>query len=138
MARKRHLSRVAVMQVLFERERRQIDDQECLERNIKELQKESGEVDETFAAQLLKGVVEKEQDLKDVVQRDAPDWSLERMDPIARVVLLVGAYELVFGDDAPPAVAMNEAIDIAKEFGTSESGKFVNGVLNAIAQKSGK
>lgn len=138
MARKRHLSRVAVMQVLFECERRSVEPQVCLERNIKELMKEAGDVDEAFAATLLEGVIAKQQELKDIVQRDAPDWSMERMDPIARVVLLVGAYELIFGNDAPPAVVMNEAIDIAKEFGTSESGKFVNGVLNAVAQKSGK
>lgn len=138
MARKRHLSRVAVLQVLFERERRTVDAEASLARNIKELQKQSGEVDEKFSAELLQGVLEKEQDVKDVVQRDAPDWSLERMDPIARVILLIGAYELVFGKDAPPAVVMNEAIDIAKEFGSAESGKFVNGVLNAIAKKSGR
>jgi N utilization substance protein B len=56
------------------------------------------------------------------------------MDPISRCILLMGAYELLFANDAPPAVVMNEAIDIAKEYGSDEAGKFVNGVLNAIAQ----
>ena len=46
---------------------------------------------------------------------------------------MVRVYEIRYGNDAPPAVVMNEAIDIAKEYGTAESGKFVNGVLNAIA-----
>jgi N utilization substance protein B len=57
------------------------------------------------------------------------------MDPISRSILLVGAYELLFQKEAPQAVVMNEAIEIAKEYGNEESGKFVNGVLNAIAHR---
>jgi N utilization substance protein B len=117
------------MQVLFEMERRQADPIEALERNLAEL----GGADEEFAMNLLEGTLLREQEIKDAVQKHAPDWSLDRMDPISRCVLLFGAYELLFGNDAPPAVVMDEAIEIAKEFGTSESGKFVNGVLNAIA-----
>jgi len=49
---------------------------------------------------------------------------------------LVGAYELLFNNDAPPAVVMDESIEIAKEYGTDESGKFVNGVLNAMSKSS--
>ena len=131
MARKRHLSRIAVMQALFECESHTGDPQEILLRNAGEL----GEIDEEFALSLMVGVQKKEQDLKDIVQADAPQWSLDRMDPISRCTLLMASYELVFGDDAPPAVVMNEAIEIAKEYGTAESGKFVNGVLNAIAHR---
>lgn len=129
MARKRHLSRIAVMQVLFEVEKRDVDPMESLDLNAEEL----GEMDRAFAEFLLKGTLEKQEDLKTAIQEQAPDWSLDRMDPIARCTLLVGAYELLYSEDAPPAVVMNEAIEIAKEFGTEESGKFVNGVLNAIA-----
>ncbi|MDD5751835.1 MAG: transcription antitermination factor NusB, partial [Candidatus Peribacteraceae bacterium] len=89
---------------------------------------------EPFAEKLLAGVASSEGALKEAVQVHAPGWSLERMDPISRSVLLVGTYELLFEKDTPPAVVMNEAIEIAKEYGTAESGKFVNGVLNAIAK----
>jgi N utilization substance protein B len=119
------------MQVLFERESRAVDECECLVRNAKEL----GAIDNDFAQELLTGVVAQEDEIKSAIESHAPDWSLDRMDPISRCVLLVGAFEILFADDAPPAVVMNEAIDIAKEYGTSESGKFVNGVLNAIAHK---
>ncbi len=129
MARKRHLSRIAVMQVLFERNLRPIDEQQSLKLNAEDLE----EMDEAFADQLLKGVLANDQKIRDAVQEHAPGWSLDRMDPIARCSLLIGAYELLFAKDAPPAVVMNEAIEIAKEYGTAESGKFVNGVLNAIA-----
>jgi N utilization substance protein B len=133
MARRRHLSRIAVMQVLFERERRaEMDPLESLKLNHQEL----GEMDDAFAAELLEGVLEHEESLKQTVQDHAPGWTLDRMDPVSRCVLVIGAYELTVSKDAPPAVVMNEAIDIAKEFGTDESGKFVNGVLNAVANGS--
>lgn len=134
MARRRHLSRIAVMQTLFERERRSCDEVESLERNAAEL----GEIDLPFAEKLLLGIAEKENALREAVAAHAPGWSLDRMDPISRCLLLVGAYELLFLKEAPPAVVMNEAIEIAKEYGTAESGKFVNGVLNAIAQGTEK
>jgi transcription antitermination protein NusB len=121
------------MQVLFERERRPVQDPlDALQRNAKEL----GDIDQAFALDLLNGVIESEQDLKDSVQAKAPDWSLARMDPISRCVLLIGAFELLRNNDAPAAVVMNEAIEIAKEYGTSESSKFVNGVLNALAHNT--
>ena len=130
MARRRHLSRIAVMQVLFERERRPgVDPAEALALNHEEL----GEMDDAFSKELLAGVLAHEGAMKQSIQDHAPGWTLDRMDPVSRCVLMIGAYELLISKDAPPAVVMNEAIDIAKEFGTDESGKFVNGVLNAIA-----
>lgn len=120
------------MQVLFEREQRpDIDITDSLTRNVAEL----GEVDAEFAESLLQGVLEHEGELKEAIQEHAPGWSMERMDPIARWVLFIGSFELLCVKDAPPAVVMNEAIEIAKEFGTDESGKFVNGVLNGMVKK---
>ena len=133
MARRRHLSRIAVMQVLFELEKHPgADAQKALGLNVVEL----GDVDASFAQELLDGVLTKSAELKEAVQTRAPQWPLSRMDPISRCVLLVGAYELLFRQgDAPPAVVMNEAIEVAKEYGSEEGAKFVNGVLNAIAHK---
>jgi transcription antitermination protein NusB len=132
MARRRHLSRIAVMQVLFEREKRvDFDADEALGRNADEL----GDFDEPFARTLLTGVLENEVKIKEEITAHAPGWTLERMDPVSRCVLHVGTYELLFGGDAPPAVVINEAIEVAKEYGTEESGKFVNGVLNAMVKK---
>ena len=132
MARRRHLSRIAVMQTLFERELRpEVDPFDSLKENMGELR----ELDVPFAEKLLLGVLASEKDLINTVRQHAPDWPIDRMDPISRDLLLVGAFELLHGHDAPAAVVMNEAIEIAKEFGTQESGKFVNGVLNAIANR---
>jgi len=131
MARRRHLSRIAVMQTLFERAARPVDSDAALERNCTG---QEGEADLEFAKVLLEGVLKHEEDIRTVVQEHAPGWTLDRMDPVSRFTLLIGCFELLFAKDAPPAVVMNESIEIAKEFGTAESGKFVNGVLNAIAQ----
>ena len=132
MARRRHLSRIAVMQALFERENRpEMEIEQGLVRNAQEL----GDLDEEFALLLLRGILQKEEELKTSIQEHAPGWSMERMDPVSRSVLYIGSYELLYGDDAPPAVVMNECIEIAKEYGTDESGKFVNGVLNAMVKK---
>ena len=118
------------MQTLFECGTRPTDIRAALVRNCKG---QEGETDTDFAVALLDGVINKEMEIRDVVQKFAPGWTLERMDPVSRYTLLLGCYELLFAHDAPPAVVMNESIEIAKEFGTAESGKFVNGVLNAIA-----
>jgi len=121
------------MQVLFEREKHagMLPEPEALQKNAEEL----GEADMEFAGVLLEGVVSRESEVKAAVQEHAPQWPMERMDPISRCILLIGAYEILFAKDAPPAVVMNEAIEIAKEYGTDEGGKFVNGVLNAIAHR---
>lgn len=132
MARRRHLSRIAVMQALFEREQRpDIDAAQSLALNEEEL----GDIDTEFAEALLTGVLEHFDELCAAIQEHAPGWTLERMDPVSRCVLCMGAYEMMFSKEAPAAVIINEAIEIAKEFGTDESGKFVNGVLNAMIEK---
>lgn len=131
MARRRHLSRIAVMQALFEREQHPTSD---ISQSLILNQNELGDVDAEFSGVLLKGVLDNEASIREQIQTHAPEWTLERMDPISRCVLLVGGFELLCAKDAPPAVVMNEAIEIAKAFGSEESGKFVNGVLNAIAE----
>lgn len=136
MARRRHLSRIAALQTLFAHEKRQGSDAiALLSEVLSDLEKECGKIDRVFAEELLLGILEKEEEIRKVIQKHAPEWELDRMDPISRCVLLVGSYELLYAKDVPPAVAMNEAIEMAKEYSTQESGKFVNGVLNAIAKE---
>ncbi len=119
------------MQVLFEREQHPAmgDIESAVDRYAEQV----GEYDKDFAHLLLSGATTNEQAVRSALQQHAPQWPLDRMDPISRCTLLVGAFELLFHKDAPPAVVMNEAIEIAKEYGTDEGAKFVNGVLNAIA-----
>lgn len=140
MASRRRLARIAVMQTLFELDfsyeygkGTKEQPEEILQRTITE--EGPQQIDSTFAHALLRGVDEHGNDILAAVAEHAPEWPLERMDRITRCLLMIGAYELLFGKDAPPAVVMNEAIEIAKEYGEEESSKFVNGVLNAIAHR---
>lgn len=134
MPSRRRLARVCALQTIFEVQARGTEPGVALERNISELGG-PGSVDTEFSKQLVKGVTEKLKETQDAIQVHAPQWPWERMDTITRCILLIGAYELLSSPDVPPAVVMNEAIEIAKEYGTEESAKFVNGVLNALAHR---
>lgn len=123
------------MQAVFEVQVRAGDLDSSLSMNMEELGGATA-VDVAFAKTLFAGVLKDSDVIRRAIERNAPEWPLDRMDAITRSILLIGAYELLCLKDAPPAVVMNEAIDIAKEYGTAESGKFVNGVLNALAHAS--
>jgi len=85
-----------------------------------------------FAEDVVRGVERHADEINEVLQRHAQHWSLERMATVDRNVLRVAVYELLHREDVPPRVVLNEAIDIAKKYGSGESGRFVNGVLDDI------
>ncbi len=122
------------MQTVFEVQARNSDADASLARNIAELGGPSA-VDTDFSRTLVTGVLADLKVVQEAIQAHAPQWPWERMDSITRCILLIGAYELLHAADVPPAVVMNEAIEVAKEYGTEESAKFVNGVLNALAHR---
>ena len=133
MPSRRRLARVVVLQTLFESQARSIDTDASLLTNVQELGGEAA-VDVEYAQALLAGVLRKRTSIEESITKHAPEWPLDRMDTLTRSILLLGSYELLFIEKAPPPVVMNEAIEIAKEYGPEESPKFVNGVLNAIAK----
>ena len=83
-----------------------------------------------FTEQLVQGVVDNRQEIDARIERDAEHWKIRRMGVVDRNVLRIAVYELFYSEDVPPAVVLNEAIDLAKYFSTSDSGKFVNGILD--------
>jgi N utilization substance protein B len=85
-----------------------------------------------FASQLIAGTLEKQGEIDGVINRFTINWDLERIALVDRNVLRIAIYEMLFRDDIPPVVSINEAVDIAKKFSTSESGKFVNGILDRV------
>lgn len=85
-----------------------------------------------FATGLVKGTVENMQKIDDIITKYASNWKLKRMAVVDRNVLRLSAYELLYREDIPPKVAINEAVDLAKKYGDVDSGKFVNGVLDRI------
>lgn len=137
----RHLSRSVVLQTLFEWDfngKNTIHANEVLERNSQEFA--PGASDEEFMKRLLKGVLDKQEEIEKIIEKAAPDWPVDKISPVDRNVLRMGLFELLFAsrEEVPAKVAINEAIELAKSFGGETSGKFVNGVLGAVYKELGE
>lgn len=137
----RHLQRSLAMQSLFEWDFQGADKEkmdEIVERNIQEFA--LGLEDASFTKKLVKGVLEHKEAVDAMIEKCAPEWPLDQVTVIDRNILRLGIYELVHGsyDDAPPKVAINEAIELAKTFGGDGSARFVNGVLGTVYRNIGE
>ena len=137
----RHLSRSVVLQTLFEWDFRScvVDDaRESLVRNATEFAPNAGDL--PFMDELLRGTIERKNDLDLVIEKAAPEWPIDRIALVDRNVLRLGLYELLFADreKVPAKVAINEAIELAKSYGGENSGRFVNGVLGAVYKELGE
>lgn len=134
MASNRHLGRIVALQSLYEYEFRTgsedetTDIDEILARNLERY--ESAIDDTGFVISLTKGVIDAQAELDGKIQPIAPDWPIDQIARIDRNILRLGLYELLYlGAQVPPKVAINEAVELAKAFGSDNSSKFVNGVL---------
>jgi N utilization substance protein B len=87
-----------------------------------------------YTSELVYGVAEHADRIDDLLSTYSQDWSLERMPAVDRNLLRIGAYELLWRDDVPPAVAISEAVELAKSLSTEESASFVNGLLARILE----
>ena len=85
-----------------------------------------------FADRLIRGVLENRPTLDKSIQEHAENWDLNRMAVVDRNILRLAVYEMLYRDDIPPIVSINEAVDVAKKYSTEDSGKFVNGILDKI------
>ncbi len=137
----RHLSRSVILQTLFEQDLNGLDRDETFsvsERNTLEFA--GNRADIPFMNRLLDGVLSKQSDLDLVIEKAAPEWPIDRISPIDRNILRLGLYELLFSDrkDVPAKVAINEAIELAKQFGSDNSSRFINGVLGAVYKEIGE
>jgi transcription antitermination protein NusB len=91
-----------------------------------------------YADQVVRGVRSALPELDTLLSRASKNWRLERMTRVDRNVLRLGAWELAHQPDVPRAVALDEAVELAKRFGAEESGPFVNGVLDRVADELGR
>ena len=137
----RHLSRSIVLQSLFEWDLNALERHavhEVLERNVSEFA--PNKTDQPFMVKLLDGVLAKQPELDQVIEKAAPDWPIDRISPVDRNILRLGLYELLFSDrgEVPAKVAINEAIELAKQFGGDNSSRFINGVLGAVYKEIGE
>jgi transcription antitermination protein NusB len=132
----RRKARFIAFQSLFERDfqefkQTKLDSDAILQRNIAEF---AGNEQREFIGFLFHGALENQPVVDAMIEKAAPEWPLKQINLIDRNVLRLGIFELIFGDHktVPPKVAINEAIEIAKAFGSDSSGRFVNGVLGTI------
>lgn len=155
----RHLARTVVLQSLYEwdfyKSRRtdsknknkeggiplsagEPDLVKILERNLNEF---APGIDEPeFAWRIAKGVIEHQKEIDNIIIKAAPDWPIEQISIVDRNALRIGLFELLYADpeEVPPKVAINEAIEMAKNYGGPNSGKFINGVLGTVYKEMEK
>lgn len=146
MASNRHLGRIIALQTLYEQDFRQecqdesFDLEAVLKRNIARYQAMVD--DQTFIQELVRGVNTKQAEIDKLLQPIAPEWPIDQIARMDRIVLRIGSYELLHNANTPPKVVINEAVELAKAFGGDNSSKFINGVLGTVLrqdeEKSGK
>ncbi|MEK9132583.1 MAG: transcription antitermination factor NusB [Patescibacteria group bacterium] len=130
MGSSRHLGRVIVLKTLFAHEFNGGDPEGMLEYIAQEFEGKISDL--SFAYALLNGVLHHQKEIEELIVKNAPQWPIDKIARIDRVLLEIGVYELIFPGDVPEVVAIDEAIELAKTFGNENSQKFINGVLNAI------
>ncbi|BFM23550.1 MULTISPECIES: transcription antitermination factor NusB [Microbacterium] len=89
-----------------------------------------------YARDIVDGVIDNRDAIDEQITTFSKDWSLQRMPAVDRALLRIGTWEILYNDDVPTAVAIDEAVELAKEFSTDDSGSFVHGVLARIARSS--
>lgn len=139
MSANRHLGRIVALQTLFEQEFRiaggdeTFDLDAALTKNIQRYHKTLKDTE--FVTALVKGINDKTAELDETLQPLAPEWPLDQIARMDRIVLRIGAYELLYEKDTPDKVVINEAVELAKAFGGDNSSKFVNGVLGSLLRQ---
>lgn len=139
MSANRHLGRIIALQTLYEQEfRQECGDKsfvlrEVLARNIARYHETVD--DRAFIKSLVDGVNKHAATIDDQLQLLAPEWPIAQIARMDRMVLRMGSYELLHGNDIPPKVVINEAVELAKAFGGENSSKFINGVLGSLLKQ---
>lgn len=139
MASNRHLGRIIALQTLYEQDFRRnsgdkdLDLEAVLTRNIARY--EGTVEDKDFIQRVVRGIDSRVAELDAKLQPIAPEWPIDQIARMDRVVLRMGLYELLYEPDVPPKVVINEAVELAKAFGSENSSKFVNGVLGTVLRQ---
>lgn len=129
----RHEARRVALATLFERSFHSIDQKSSVAR-VLELYNEE-EVDQDLLKLILEGVPKNAEALDKIIAETAPAWPPDQITKVDLIALRIAIFELVIEKNVPPKVAIDEAIELAKEFGGASSGAFVNGVLGTVVQK---
>lgn len=131
MAGKRHLGREVALQALFELDTVGHPIEETIARQCDELK--AGDEARRFAEELVHGVMDNRETIDETIKKTATAWPLDQIAAIDRNILRLATYEILIDNKVPMRAAINEAIELAKEFGGDTSPKFINGVLGSVS-----
>jgi N utilization substance protein B len=131
---RRHLARELALKVLFELEGDGKDPERALEYHVADSRADAQVA--AFARTLVTGVLEHRQEIDEELSKASKNWGLDQMAKVERTLLRIATYEIRFLPSVPLKAAINESIELAKTFGGSDSGKFVNGILGKIAAEA--
>ena len=123
-------ARLRALEVLFEADQRNEDYIEVLRRRRLYTVAQIS----AYSEEISRGVRDHDEEIREFVETYARDWSFERMPAVDRAVLRIGTWELLYNDEVPDAVAISEAVGLARVLSTNESPKFVNGLLDKLRQ----
>jgi N utilization substance protein B len=126
---KRRLVREKVLQILYAYEINKEGHEAAVNSLLSEIKNDS---DKDFAASLIIKVIKHSEELDNRIKGRVANWEMNRIALIDKILLRIGICELMFFPDIPPKVSINESIEIAKEYSTARSGKFINGILDAV------
>ncbi len=129
----RRKAREVALQVLYQMDILKIDAKEAIELFWDNFEAPDNVKD--FSVHLIEGTWNRIGEIDDVIRNCSENWSLERMAKVDRSILRMSVFEILFCDDIPPKVTLNEAIDLGKEYGSENSGSFINGILDALYAK---
>jgi len=130
--RKRTRAREAALQILYQVDITKSDAKACFEDFWNSREESVDGPVKDFAEELVFGVFDNRDEIDKSISEAAENWQLNRMAVVDRNILRITTYELMFRQDIPPKVSINEAIEIAKKYGDPDSSKFVNGILDKI------
>ncbi|MBB6730520.1 transcription antitermination factor NusB [Cohnella zeiphila] len=142
---RRRLAREIAVQSLYQMEMNAVDGRTAVDtvmeeaRHENEIEADVRELDaaESFTRELVNGVESRLSEIDRMLETYLTGWQVDRLSRVDLQILRLAAFELQYGKEAPPKVVVNEAIELAKHFGTEESGKFVNGVLGRMIREGG-
>lgn len=140
---KRRVARELALQVLYQMEMNEVDSHEAIRIAVEEAENDNEanldvtaeKISPQYIKELVEGTRQHILTIDELLLEYLKGWQPERLSRVDRQVLRLAVYEMVYRSDVPPKVVVNEAIDLAKHFGTEESGKFVNGVLGKIIKE---
>ena len=129
----RRRARIVALQALFEADNSDHDPMDSLQRIIES--QRTGKAPAAFAAELVEAVMAKQEDLDRRIAKVAPAWPVEQLSAVDRNILRLAISEMLGDNGTPVRAAINEAVELAKAFGSEKSSSFVNGVLGSIAKE---